>query len=301
MDALVIGCGYLGSRVAALWRAEGRRVFVTTRRVAAAEDLRTRGFEPILCDVTRPETIQLPPVDVIAYAVALDRTSGLSMRDVYVGGLANVLARLPKAGRFVYVSSSSIYGQTDGAWIDEDAPTEPAEPAGLIVLEAEGVLRAERSDAILLRFSGIYGPGRWLRRKSIEAGEPIVGDADKWLNLIHVDDGAAAVLAAGKHGVPGRVYNVCDNEPVRRRDFYRAMATALHAPAPTFAPPISDAPLPPHESANRRLSNRRLREELRVNFRYPSYREGLTAAGEPGALATGGTVFPLKGQDSSSR
>jgi nucleoside-diphosphate-sugar epimerase len=275
MDTLVIGCGYLGSRVASLWRAAGHRVYVTTRRPAATEEFRSKGFEPILCDITRPDTLAFPKVDVVAYAVALDRATGMAMRDVYVDGLSAVLDHLPPTRRFVYVSSSSVYGQTDGSWVDEEAPTDPAEPAGQIVLEAEGVLRERRPDAMILRFAGIYGPGRWLRRKSIELGETIIGNADKWLNLIHADDGAAAVIAAAERGPTGRVYNVCDDEPVRRRDFYRAMAAALRAPTPTFSEPAADAPLPPHERGNRRLRNRRLHEELGVALRYPSYREGL--------------------------
>src|SRR5258708_7816339 len=99
MDSLVIGCGYLGSRVASLWRAVGQRVFVPTRRPAAADAFRARGYEPILCDVTRPETLVLPAVDIVAYAVALDRTTGMAMRDVYVAGLSAVLDRLPRTGR----------------------------------------------------------------------------------------------------------------------------------------------------------------------------------------------------------
>ena len=117
-----------------------------------------------------------------------------------------------------------------------------------------------------------------LRNKAIQAGEPIVADPDKWLNLIHVDDAAATVLAAEARAKPGAVYNVCDGHPVRRRDFYTAMAQLLNAPPPRFLPPSADAPLPPHESANRRLINRRMREELGVELRYPTYQEGLAAA-----------------------
>src|SRR5207247_1991336 len=122
--------------------------------------------------------------------------------------LANVLAQLPPPKRFIYVSSSSVYGQTNGGWVDETSPTEPNEESGRIVLEAENLLRAKLPNAIFLRFAGIYGPGRLLRRQTIERGDPIVGDADKWLNLIHVDDGARVILAAEERAEPGRVYNV---------------------------------------------------------------------------------------------
>ena len=86
----------------------------------------------------------------------------------------------------------------------------------------------------MLRFAGIYGPGRLLRQKAVAAGEPIVAGADRWLNLIHVEDGARAVLAAEDYGLPGRVFNVCDGRPVLRRDFYTALAKVLRAPPPHF-------------------------------------------------------------------
>ena len=199
------------------------------------------------------------------------------MADVYVQGLANVLDRLPNVSRFVYVSSSSVYGQRAGEWIDETSPTEPEEPAGQVVLEAESLLRTRLPTAIVLRFSGIYGPGRLLRRASIEAGEPIVGDSDKWLNLIHVADGVGAVMAAIDRGEPGSIINVCDDEPVRRREFYTAMARLLNAPEPRFVSPPPDAPTPPHERGNRRIRNRRL-HELGVSLAFPNYRIGLANA-----------------------
>ncbi|MCI0684773.1 MAG: SDR family oxidoreductase [Gemmataceae bacterium] len=288
MNHLILGCGYLGRRVARLWLAQGHHVAGVTRRAEAAAELRNDGVEPIRADVLRPDSLRgLAPADTVLYAVGLDRTSGASMRAVYVDGLANVLdhlpgPRLPALPRFIYVSSSSVYGQTDGDWVDEDSPTEPREESGKIVLEAERLLHSRRPGAIVLRFAGMYGPGRLLREKTIRAGELIVGDADKWLNLIHVEDGARAVLAAQERGQPGRIYNICDDHPVRRRDFYSELARRLGAPAPRFTPPPPDQPTPPHEQANRRLRNRRMHEELHVALRYPSFQ--ITDA-DPPALA----------------
>jgi nucleoside-diphosphate-sugar epimerase len=113
-----------------------------------------------------------------------------------------------------------------------------------------------------------------LRNKAIQAGEPIVADPEKWLNLIHVEDGANAILAAEAVGKPGRIYNISDGNPVRRRDFYARMAKMLNAPLPRYVPPSGDA-LPPHETANRRVSNRRMREELKIALQYPDYEVGL--------------------------
>lgn len=269
---LIFGCGYLGKHVASHWRQLGRRVLAVTR---TARQL-PAGVEPIVADILNPPALKsLPAVDTVVYAVGFDRASGSTMRAVYVDGLANVLAALPPPKRFLYVSSSSVYGQTDGGWVDENSPTSPQEDSGRIVLNAEAVLRARLPASVIMRFAGIYGPGRLLRRATIEAGTPIVGDADKWLNLIHVEDGANALLAAEQHGQPGHVYNVCDDHPVRRRYFYATLAQVLGAPAPRFETPPPDQPTPPHEKANRRVNNRRMKEELGVALRFPDYDQGL--------------------------
>ena len=273
-DKLVIGCGYLGRVVAAQWRNAGHRVFVTTRSPQRAEELRLLGLEPIVCDVLRPESLRALPSSVatIVHCVGFDRTAGVPMRTVYVDGLRNVLSALAGwAGRLVYVSSTGVYAQTDGEEVDEAAATQPTEDSGRVILEAERLLR-ERRPAVVLRFAGIYGPGRLIRSREILAGAAIVGDADKWLNLIHVEDGAAAVVAAGERGEPGTIYNVCDDRPVRRRDFYTRLAAVLAAPPPRFvAAPRSDP-------VNRRIVNRRMKAELGVVLRYPSFEAGLELA-----------------------
>ena len=282
MSTLILGCGYLGRRVAALWRTEGRRVFAVTRDPTHLP----AGIEPIAGDILRPETLSaLPQVETVLYAIGFDRSSGATMRVVYVDGLANVLDRLPKPKRLIYVSSSSVYGQTDGGWVDENAATEPTEESGRIMLDAEGVLRAKMAGAIVLRFAGIYGPGRLLRRQAIERGEPIIGDADKWLNLIHVEDGARVVLSAEQHGQNGGIYNACDDHPVRRRYFYATLARLLGSPEPCFVTPPPDQPTPPHEKGQRRLNNRRMKAELRAALRYPDFDRGLRAS--LGAVAIG--------------
>jgi nucleoside-diphosphate-sugar epimerase len=281
MEHLIIGCGYLGARVAARWHLLGHRVFVTTRRPEHAASLRALGFEPIVVNVLEPATLRtLPQVDSVLYCVGFDRTAGAPMHSVYVGGLANVLAALPPPrGRFIYVSSTGVYGQKAGEEVDEESSTEPEEEAGRIVLEAERSLREHARQALILRFAGMYGPGRILRRQAIANGEPIVGDAEKWLNLIHVDDGVEAVLAAEQRGDVSRpIYNVSDGVPVRRRDFYTTLARLLGAPPPRFMPPEPGSPPPPHERANRRIRNRRLLEELGVQLQYPSYESGLAAS-----------------------
>jgi len=277
-DVLIFGCGYLGRRVAERYRAEGHRVHAATRSHARAAEFRAAGLTPVLCDVTDPSSLEnLPAAETVVHCVGLDRGSGQSMREVYVAGLANVLARLPAPRRLVYVSSTSVYGQRDGEEVDEAAATELGEESGRVVLEAEAVLRSSLPGSVILRFAAIYGPGRLLRAQAVRAGQPLACDPERWLNLIHVEDGAAAVLAAAGRGLPGAVYNVSDGHPVRRHDFYTHLAGLLGAPPPRFVLPEQCA-TPPHELAHRRILSPRLCLELGLSLRYPGYEVGLEAS-----------------------
>ena len=276
---LIIGCGYLGRRIAQRWLREGYCVSGTTRTPDHAAELGRLGVEPIQCDVLASASLAaLPAVHTVVHCVGLDRGAGQSMRSVYVDGLDNVLVHLPQAERFIYVSSSSVYGQCHGEEVDETAATAPLEESGQVVLAAEQLLWSRLPNAIVLRFGGIYGPGRLLRQKAVQAGEPIQADPDRWLNLIHVEDGASAVLAAEARAQSGAVYNICDDQPVRRREFLTLLAQLLDAPEPRFVSPLANASLPPHERSNRRISNRRMHAELAVQLAYPSFREGLRAS-----------------------
>lgn len=263
-DVLIFGCGYVGRRAAARWLAQGRSVAALTRGNAA--ELAKMGIEPIPGDVCDPGSLRsLPQAKTVLHAIGLDRTSGRSMREVYVQGLANVLAALPEPERFIHVSSTSVYGQTNGDWVTEDSPTEPVEDSGKVVLESEQLLK----HAVILRFAGIYGPGRLLRKQALMNGEPLVGDCEKWLNLIHVDDGVEAILAAEAKAAPGSVFNIADGSPVSRREFYTLWAKLLGAPEAKF----DHRPEP--SAANRRIVIGKAKRELGWVPRIASYRDGL--------------------------
>lgn len=270
LPCLIIGCGYVGRRVAGSWREDGRRVAALTRSRAA--ELSQIGFEPIVGDLLAPETLQqLPQADVVLYAVGWDRKSGRTMREVYLSGLENALKFLPLPRQFLFVSSSSVYGQTDGEWVTETSPTNPAEESGQIVLESEAILNRAIPQATILRFSGIYGPGRLLRREALLKGEPLVGDAEKWLNLIHVDDGVRAIRQA--ETCPGEWFNIADGHPVTRREFYTHLAELLKARPARFEAGVST-----RGDHHRRISNDKARRLLGFVPRYASFREGLAAS-----------------------
>ena len=199
------------------------------------------------------------------------------MREVYVDGLRHFLDRLDgRSFRFVYTSSTSVYGQDDGSWVTEEESTSPKTESGRVVLEAEGIARGR--GASVVRLAGLYGPDRIIRRAAILAGEPIAGDPAKRVNLVQIDDAASAVVAALDRGRPGRVYNVADDRPVERRELYERTARYLGAPAPRFVDAGSG-------EADRRIANRRMKEELGVNLAYPDVATGLPASVEAERLS----------------
>jgi nucleoside-diphosphate-sugar epimerase len=269
MTTLIVGCGYLGRRMAARLIARGERVFGSTRDARKAAELERMGVEPIVLDVLGA-AIEIPPFDRLVYCLGFDRSSGRSRREVYVEGLRRFLrTRETPIPRFVYTSSTSVYGQDGGASVTEDDSTDPRTESGQIVLEAEWVARVH--GAIVLRLAGLYGPGRIIRRASIVAREAIAGDPEKRINLVHVDDAALAVVAALDRGTPGRIYNVADDRPAMRGELYGRTAHLLGAPPPQFVPSAG-------EEADRIIANHRMKEELEVALRYPDVSTGLHAS-----------------------
>jgi len=277
---LIFGCGYLGQRIAQQWLAAGTEVSAVTRSETTAAAWRALGIRPIVADVTDPTSLsQLPPAETVLYAIGFDRAAGRSMRTVYVEGLQHVLAALQLTGKFIYVSSTGVYGDFQGDWIDETAPCRPDRDGGRVCLAAEQLLQTSRftSRAIVLRMAGIYGPGRIPRRKELIAGDPIPAPEQGWLNLIHVDDAAAIVLAAAERAAPPTLWHVSDGQPVQRGEYFRELARLLQAPEPRFVPPAAGSPVSERAASDKRINNSRLVRELGVTFMYPSYRAGLQA------------------------
>jgi nucleoside-diphosphate-sugar epimerase len=228
-----------------------------------------------------PETLkELPKADTVLFAVGYDRGSGHSIRQLYVDGLRNVLEHLPREiKRFIYVGSTGVYGQSGDAWVDERSPCEPTREGGQACWQAEQMLlHAPLSQqTIILRMAGIYGPGRIPRRYELQAGIPIEASSEGYLNLIHVDDAASAVIAAEQQAPLPALYCVSDGHPVVRGEYFRELAALLGAPEPQFREPRRNSPTAERASASKRVSNRRMLTELKFDLLYPSYREGLAA------------------------
>ena len=277
MHLLVLGCGYLGQRVAAAWPGQ---VSALTRSAARAAQFAARGWQPVLGDISEPQTLdQLPTADVVLHAIGFDRSAGVPQEAVSVAGVGHALERLAaRCQRYVYISSTSVYGQSAGEWVDEDSPCEPTQPGGRCCLAAEEMVRQACPDRhAILRLAGIYGPQRVLTRvEALKAGQPLAGDGAAWLNLIHVDDATPAAAAALQVELPGGTWLVCDDRPSTRREYYSELARCVGADSPRFDP-ASEARRG-SGGVNKRCSNARLKAALQRPLQFPDYFAGLAHA-----------------------
>ncbi len=284
MSTLIVGCGYLGERVGQVFVRRGESVFGTVRSESRVAALARLGIKPVVADVLRPESLgSLPAAGRVLYCVGFDRSSGADMRTVYFDGLRNLLHALPgPVTRLVYASSTSVYGQSRGEWVDEDSPTEPIQGSGRICLEAEQEASKWQqkigASLVILRFAGLYGPDRVIRRALLERGEAIPGDPAKYLNLVHVDDAVQAAVAALDAARPDRLYLVSDDRPVQRNEYYTLAARLLGAPTPRYVPDAEGRGGAGLETANRRIASGRIRADLGVKLLYPDIWSGLPAA-----------------------
>lgn len=280
MPSLLVGYGYLGSRVGQRWLAAGEEVFVLTRSSEKAESLARLGYQPIVADIANRDALpKLPPVETVLFAVGYDRSINGSIEEVYVGGLRNTLDRLTLPARIVYISTTGVYGPGGaGAWVDETSPCHPTRPGAQASFAAEALLAEHRwgANRVALRMAGLYGPGRLPLAASLRAGEPIPADPEAYLNLIHIDDAAQVAVWAARAKAAAPVYCVSDGNPTPRREFYAELARLLTSPAPVFARQQAD-PTGARRGGDKRVSNARLLADMPVKLAYASFREGLAS------------------------
>ncbi|TSE32479.1 NAD-dependent epimerase/dehydratase family protein [Tepidimonas charontis] len=291
---LIVGCGDVGLRVAALWRGRPLTVRAMTSQAQRVPQLRAAGVTPLVGDLDVPATLaRLAGLATRVLHLAPPRSDGVG-RDVWCDtrsrALALALARHGAPQALVYASTSGVYGDCAGAKVPETRPAAPATARAWRRLDAERRWRwfgrATGARVTLLRIPGIYAPDRpggpveRLRR-----GTPVLrGENDVYTNHIHADDLARACVAALWRGLPQRVVHVCDDTEWRMGDYFDWVADLHGLPRPPrVARADAQRQLPPmllsFMSESRRLDNTRLKRELRLRLRYPDVRAGWTRAG----------------------
>ena len=278
-DLLIAGCGYLGLRVAEDWLQRGQTVAAVTRSEERARLFETIGIEPIVADLSQPAIeISLPQAASILWSVGFERGTGVSREAIWEQGLRqflNALSRQP--ARFLYVSSSSVYGSGDGQRVSESTAVAPVTEGGSACVVAEQLVNEffgeVTTEALILRLAGIYGPNRLLRRiQDLQNEVPLPGDPDSLLNLIHVDDAVRLVRFMLMHNEIPAVLNGVAPAPASRREYYGTLATLTGSPTPVF-----DDTQMPRRGGNREVCSEYY-DQLKSFFLFPDHLSGLQDA-----------------------
>ena len=284
MRVLIVGCGYVGLPLGKELARRGHAVFGLRRSVLAAAELQAAGIIPLHADITRPETLARLPRDFdwVVNCAASGGGSVEDYRNIYLAGnrnLASWLAGSPLK-KYVYTSSTSVYGQNDGSVVTEKSPAEPEAETAKILVAAEKFLLAaveRRFPAVILRVAGIYGPARGHGFKQFLRGTArIEGDGTRWLNMIHRDDLTGVITAALQSAPPGEIFNAADNQPVSQLKFFTWLAAELKRPLPPGAAPDAEV-WRRRGVTNKQISNAKLRAELKYEFQFPDFRAGYAA------------------------
>lgn len=277
---LVLGAGYVGEALLQRLALVGCPSYALKRSFSQP----LPGARAIAADLTDPEALSKLPRDVrfIVYLLSPDASTDDAYRAAYLTGLERLLAseavRSSPLERILFASSTAVYGQTDGSLVDEDSPTEPAAFSGKRLLEAEARVHASGVPSVVVRFAGIYGPGRQRLLTSVRDGSATVGPEPHITNRIHRDDCAGFLLHLLQLDNPDPLYIGVDDEPSDLRVVLEWLAETLGAPPPR----TSDAGSGRERGGNKRCSNRRLRASG-YRLSYPSFRDGYGALIRSGA------------------
>ncbi|QIK36993.1 SDR family oxidoreductase [Caldichromatium japonicum] len=287
-DIMILGCGYVGLRLACRYREQGASVLGVVRSAAGVARLHQAGIPALRHDLAAadPFPYALAGAQVFHLIPPLDT----GREDRHTQLLIEAFAQVGHPQRLVYLSTTGVYGDCQGAWIDEDWPARPVHDRSFRRLDAEERLRCwsreQGGELVILRVAGIYGPGR-LPLERLRQGLPMVRPEESpYSNRIHVDDLVEICIATMARAPNGAIYNVSDGHPTSMTDYFLRLADAAGLPRPPLIP-MSQAPtqvstaMMSYLSESRRLSNRRLREELGVELRYPTLDEGLAQALKP--------------------
>lgn len=271
---LIAGCGDVGTELGVRLTQEGHTVWGLRRHC----DTLPPSLHPLPADLIKPETLQaLPPaLDVVFYTAAPSSPSADTYRATYVDGIRHLLAALETQGhalrRFIFTSSTGVYGQEAGEWVDETSSTEPVHFSGKELLVGEQMVLNSSFPATVVRLAGIYGPGRTQLIDSVRQGTAVCTDGPPvYTNRIHRDDCAGVLEHVMQWAQPDSLYLAVDHEPADQCQVLRWLALQLGVPsARTATPADAQARL---SRGNKRCSNRKLVATGYV-FRYPTFRNG---------------------------
>jgi nucleoside-diphosphate-sugar epimerase len=272
-NVLIAGCGYTGIALGLRLVQDGCKVWGLRRNTAALPP----EIQPLALDLNRDPIPAFPvSFDAVFYTAGSDAFSEPAYRAAYVDGPRRLLEALQAQGqtprRILYTSSTGVYAQQDGTVLDEESPADSPRFSGAVIREGEEVWNASPYASVVVRFAGIYGPGRTRLIESVRNGTAeCVADPPAWVNLIHRDDCAGVLRHLLRVPDPAPLYIGVDDEPLERCALLQWIADQLGVPGPAIVPP-PPGPIDPQRGGNRRYSNARLRA-TGYTFQYPSFRD----------------------------
>ena len=221
MKVLIAGCGYVGTELGLTLARAGHEVCGLRR----SPDRIPPPIRGIGADLSDPASLKVVPTDLdaVVYAASADASEPDAYRAAYVEGPRNLASTMPEGIRTVFVSSTAVYGERWGAEVDGDTEPTPASFRGEILLEAEEQLRALSEETVVVRASGIYGPGRTRLVRMAAEGRQV---DDRWTNRIHRDDLAAVLLQVLDRPAPAATYLASDRRPARLHQVRRRPGSA---------------------------------------------------------------------------
>lgn len=283
MKLFIAGCGDIGGRLARRAIAEGVSVSALARSDTSIERLRMIGVEPLPGDLDDPNTLDLSPLSgkTVLYFVP-PPTRGDD--DPRMAAFTEALPTDTPPAKLIYLSTSGVYGDRGGEWVDEETPPNPQTPRAKRRIDAETRLRAWGREhgvpVVVLRVGGIYGPDR-LPLARLKRGEPLLREAEcGYTNRIHAEDLVTTCLAAAERGAADRIYNISDGHPGTMTAYFKAIAEHFGLPRPEEIP-LEEAKrrltsgMLSYLLESRRMDNRRMVEELGVTLRYSDLSTGL--------------------------
>ena len=269
MRILIAGCGDVGNTLGRLLLERGHEVFGLKRDVSTLP----AGVKPVAADLTKPSTLSALPanIDRLVFMPTPGRRERSAYEAVFVDGLRNLWTCMKQPpGRLIVASSTSVYGQSDGARIDESTPPVPARFNGEVLLDMERLARRCSPHSIVLRIAGIYGPGReGMIRLARSAGREVQKEPPFFTNRIHVEDVARAISHLLFLEAPEDLYLACDDLPAPRYEVLKWLARQLGVEPPAG---VSIE----HADRGKRIDNQRLKRSG-FSLSYPDYRAGYGA------------------------
>jgi nucleoside-diphosphate-sugar epimerase len=285
-EVFIAGCGYIGERIARSYQESGAEVTCMVRSPEHGSRLESTGFTTVVSALD--DVAALPPLnltDCILFYLVPPPGGGIA--DSRARNFIAQISETEKPAKIVYMSATSVYGGAGGDVVTEESPTIPDSAMGKRRLDAEAAFReygvAGNVPVVILRVSGIYGPGR-LPLMQISQGQPLLNEDESGpSNRIHADDLAAVSIAAAEDGLDDEIFNISDGHPSSMTSYFNACADALGLPRQpqvtlNEARQVMSPLMFSYVNQSRVVDNRRMMDRLNVKLRYENLSEGLAAS-----------------------